>query len=154
MSNAARKLARATGRRPHGPPFVQIFHYIIDSPEFARLKGTALKMLIDLARQYNGSNNGDLSATTAKLKDRWKSNSKKTAALKVLLGGGWIVMTRQGGLGIGCSLYAVTWLPIDECNGKHTMAPTRAPLNLWRQKNATPESGTAPHLKQVRERAA
>jgi hypothetical protein len=48
---------------------------------------------------------------------------------------GFIEQTRQGGKN-QCSLYAVTWLAIDECNGKLDVNPTRAASNLWKPENA------------------
>lgn len=48
-----------TGRR-RTPPFVMFDHRVIDSLAWIALGGTATKLLLYLARLYNGSNNGEL----------------------------------------------------------------------------------------------
>jgi hypothetical protein len=55
-------------------------------------------------------------------------------ALAELLALGFIEQTRQGGKN-QCSLYAVTWLAIDECNGKLYVKPTNVASNLWKHEN-------------------
>ena len=54
MSNTAR-----TGRR-RTPPFVMLDHRILDSPAWCSLGGSAVKLLMLMARRYNGSNNGQM----------------------------------------------------------------------------------------------
>jgi hypothetical protein len=154
MGIHANKRGKFTGRKYGGRDFVQLYHYIVDTPEFDALPGNAVKMLVYLIRVYNGKNNGDLSPSDKRLKDRWKSNDTKTKATKELLEKGWIVKTRQGGMGIGPDLYALTFKPIDACDGKHSMPITGQPLNTWKQKKPTPDSGAEPYRIPVRERAA
>ena len=101
--------------------------------DFYSLSGSALKLLICIGRQYNGRNNGDLCATLSVLKKfGWTSNDSITNAKRELIEKNLIVETRQGGLGIGCSLYAITWQPINECPGKNLdVGPTtNAPRSL------------------------
>ncbi|MFC5490621.1 hypothetical protein [Dokdonella soli] len=149
MAINPKKRSRYVGRRK-GMPFLQLHHHIIDSLRFAALKGSALKMLIDLARQYNGKNNGDLSPALLRKSGRWKSEDTMRYALEYLLEHGWIVKTKQGGMGIGCNLYAITWWPIDECNGKHDYPVEQVASNLWAKKTPhritetkTPDSGAS-----------
>lgn len=115
--------------------------------DFYSLSGSALKMLVEIGRQYKGHNNGDLCATYSMLKDRgWNSKSLIDKALKELLAKNWILLTRQGGMGIGPSLYAITWQPINHCGGKLDVAPTmHAPRSLkpTPQKIATPNIGAS-----------
>lgn len=54
MANVTSKGRRRT------QPFVMLDHRLIDSPAWMNLGGTAAKLLLILARLYNGSNNGDL----------------------------------------------------------------------------------------------
>ncbi len=140
MAIAERKRAKITGRGKI-PPFLMIPHWIIDTPEFAALKGTPLKLLVDLSRQYNGKNNGDLSPST--LRQRWRSHDTLLNAALALVVGGWIVKTRQGGLGMGPDLYAVTWWPMDACNGKHDYPAESVASHQWRKK-ALPENRAKP----------
>lgn len=84
--------------------------------------------------QYNGNNNGDLVATRTIAK-RWGIGSPSTLqkALRELIDGKWIVMSRVSHFsktGSRCSLYALSWLPIDECIGKDLeIYPRSAPLH-------------------------
>ena len=95
-------------------------HYMLRSEQFGKLRGNSIKLLIELAKEFKGNNNGDLSCSFTVLQKRgWKSSATLAAAKKELEKGGWIICTRAGG-SHRCSLYAVTWLPIDECRGKGT----------------------------------
>jgi hypothetical protein len=78
-------------------------------------------------RQYNGVNNGDICVTLKVLKGRgWSSNSTLRRALNSLLDAELLILTRQGGLN-RCSLYAFSWIPIDECKQKLDVSSTRTP---------------------------
>ena len=90
-------------------------------------------MLLDLGVQYKGVNNGDLSATWKQLNPRgWRSKATITAALKELEYYGFIVKTRQGGRR-QCSLYALTWKAINECERKIEIRATAVPPNDWKE---------------------
>jgi hypothetical protein len=65
----------------------------------------------------------------------WHSQGSVHKALTELLALGFIEQTRQGGKN-QCSLYAVTWLAIDDCKGKLDVNPTRVASNLWKPMNA------------------
>jgi hypothetical protein len=77
---------------------------------------------MDLALQYYGSNNGDLTVALAVLRNRgWKRQATISEAVKELLDADLIIRTREGQFRnphSRCALYAITWQPIDECNGK------------------------------------
>ena len=129
--------------RSSGPSFIQIPHFVLESPQWAAMDPLAMKLLFELARQFRGNNNGDLSATLSVLKDRgWRSADTLTSRLKILQDAGWVVQTRQGGRHIGCNLYAVTWWRVDPCDGKHQEPVTYKPSHAW--KNAV---GVPPHGK-------
>lgn len=115
------------GRKGGSPPFVRLFHSLLDSPRYISLSHPAKTLLVDMARHYNGRNNGDLCVTLKVMRVRgWRSNSTLRRALKALLGAELIMLTRQGGRN-PCSLYAFTWLPVDECGGKLDIKPTATP---------------------------
>ena len=61
----------------------------------------------------------------------WRSKGTLYRARDQLVDKGFIVLTRQGGMH-KCSLYGVTWKPIDECNGKLDLESTRAALGTWK----------------------
>jgi len=134
------KRAKLTGKGG-AASFISLPHYVLDSPEFAALTGNELRMLLELGRQYKGVNNGDLLATRERLVERgWKSHQTIDAQLAKLERKGWIIKTRQGGKRIGCTLYAVTIWPVDECGGKHHWPPERKASHLWRKKTTSPIS--------------
>ena len=107
--------------------FVRLFHRLLDDPQYIALSHPAKTLLVDVAMQYSGKNNGDLAVTLSMMKKRgWRSNSTLRRALKELVEAEWLTMTRQGGRH-KCNLYALTWEPIDECGGKLEVRPTITP---------------------------
>jgi hypothetical protein len=100
------------------------------------LSHMAAHLLDNLTAQFNGTNNGDLSAAPKIMKlYGWNSQGSIHKALAELLALGFIEQTRQGGRN-QCSLYAVTWLAIDDCKGKLDVSPTNVASNLWKPENA------------------
>jgi hypothetical protein len=100
------------------------------------LSHMAAHLLDNMFAQFNGSNNGDLSAAPKIMKlYGWNSQGSINKALTELLALGFIEQTRQGGRN-KCSLYAVTWLAIDDCKGKLDVNPTKVASNLWKPENA------------------
>lgn len=120
------------GRRESGT-FTLIPHAVQDSANFRSCSGSAIKLLMDLARQFNGNNNGDLCAAMRVLRPRgWTRDETVGHALRELRHYGLIQLTRQGGLHQP-SLFALAWLAIDECDGKLECAATRVPSGEWKQ---------------------
>ena len=129
---------KAKGRRDYG-------HYIpipttsfLGHPNYHNLSASAVKLLFSLCSQFSGHNNGDFTAAFSVLqKQGWKSKETLQRAKQELLEKGFIVETRKGGLGMGCSLYGVTFLPINHCKGKlDTNFSESIPLGWW--KNGQP----------------
>lgn len=132
------KRAKLTGKGG-AASFISMPHYVLNSDEFAALTGNELRMLMELARQYKGNNNGDLTAMREQLVARgWKSHQTIDAQLAKLERKGWIVKTRQGGKRIGCTLYAVTIWPVDECGGKHHWPAEHKASHRWKNKSTGP----------------
>lgn len=106
---------------------------LVQSPGHRALSFVARVVLQELMVQYKKNNNGDLSATRTMARE-WGIGSDNTlrGALKELEAAGWIIQTRSSLFsrhGARCALYALSWLPIDECPGKDLeVGPTRAPL--------------------------
>lgn len=125
---------------------MRIPHAVLDSPNYLAVSWPARSLLVDLARQFNGYNNGDLTAAWKLMAKRgWRSKDTLYKALRELLDSGLIELTRQGGRN-ACNLYAVTWDAIDECKGKLDYGPTAVASGLWRkppqQKQCPGERGT------------
>ena len=99
---------------------------------FKTLSPRATKYVVDLASNYNGRNNGDLSATFSQMKSRgWNSSDQLFKAKRELVDRGIIKVSRQGGLN-KCNLYALNWFQIDECDGKLDIAPTPTAPKDWK----------------------
>ncbi len=125
-----------------GPTFVMIPHFVLRSEQWADLPATSIKLLMELARQFLGFNNGDLAVTTSMLKERgWTSEATIWKHLHILEERGWIVKTRQGGKHIGCNLYAITWWPVDDCDGKHQHPAETTPSHAWKNAIGTSKNG-------------
>lgn len=107
----------------------------MEGPCFTTLASHSVRLLLELARQYNGFNNGDLCAAWRLMHPRgWRSREALHRALKELKEHGLILLTRQGGKH-RANLYALTWEAIDECGGKLDVAATRTPPGDWRTWN-------------------
>ena len=52
-----------------------------------------------------------------------------------------ILVSRQGGLN-KATLYAVTWIPVDECNGKLDIAATKTAPVKWNNRSLSPPRGS------------
>jgi len=132
MKSRSKRRPNPTGRGSN-VHFLRLTRTVYGSDNFKKLSFPAVKLLIDIAIQYRGNNNGDLQATYTLIRKRgWNSSSTLNRARQELLYYGFIEMTRQGGLG-RCSLFAVSWESIDDCDGKHDYAPTRTPSLLFQE---------------------
>lgn len=119
--------SKSKGRADSGT-FAQLPHVVMDSESFRGLRPSALMVLMCLLRQYRGNNNGDLSAEFSRAQG-WGIGSKTTLtkALSELQKRNLIQRTREGRFinpGACCALYAITWKPIDECEGKLEVSST------------------------------
>ena len=141
MSTQTQKRVRNKGRYPF--KFFVMFPWdVLNHETFRTLSPRATKLVVDIAAQYRGSNNGDLSATLSLMRDRgWNSSDQLDKAKKELVGKDVIRVARQGGLN-KCNLYALTWFSIDECNGKLDIASTiTAPVD-WKIGSPDPSRGS------------
>ena len=131
MSRRSERRRKAKGRASSGS-FVSLPHSVLKHPAFATLTPRATKLLLDLATQYRGKNNGDLSMPLSQMQNRgWNSSDQLQKAKNELTERGFIVVSRQGGRN-KCSLYAITWQPIDDCKGKLDVNSTYKAQNLWK----------------------
>lgn len=120
--------------------FLSLPHVVLDSIAYKNLSSSAVKLIIDLAAQYRGKNNGDLSAAWVLMKKRgWRSKSTLYRAIKVAEEAGFILRTRQGGIN-KCNLFAITWQSVDECGGKLDVNPSTVASNAWKIKSYSTET--------------
>ena len=159
MSSKVNKRKRQKGKATSGL-FVLMPHMVLESSSFTRLRPRAVKLLLDVAYQYNGYNNGDLTVAWGFMEKRgWSSKDTLSKAIQDLVEADLILKTRTGRFmnpGARCDLYAITWRAIDECPGKDLeVAPTVTPLrkfSLERSKKPSPEPGLSSNQKSGRER--
>lgn len=140
IMNRAKKieLKKMKSSRTEGQ-FLPFPTLMLRSAALAGLSAYAAKLLLDVCSQYKYCRNGDLSAAWTLMQKRgWRSKDTLNKALKELCASGLLVMTRQGGLH-RCSLYAVGWLSIDECGGKHDAKPTARPTGGWMNLEPMPQ---------------
>ena len=91
---------------------------VMDSEAYKGLSYCARSVLTIMLRQYNGRNNGHYQLTHTWLaKYGFTSRPMNVKAKKELIERGLIQQTRFGGMRMGASLYAVTWLPISNSVG-------------------------------------
>ncbi|MDP3584473.1 MAG: hypothetical protein Q8R61_05060 [Thiobacillus sp.] len=95
-------------------------HAVLDCTAFKGLSYPAKALLFELMRQHNAlkGNNGHLHLSFSWLANRgWKSRDVIQRARDELMRRGLLIQTRQGGLNIGASRYAVTWIKISNFVG-------------------------------------
>lgn len=132
LLSVAKSFGKSKGRSEKGR-FLALPHALLKNPDFKSLSGSALKVLIHVGSQYNGKNNGDLSATLVNVRASGvRSSSTLAAAIAELLQKNLIICTRAGRFmkpGGRCALYVITWMAVDDCQGKELEhPPTAAPL--------------------------
>ena len=113
--------------------FLALPYAVLTSAAYLGLSPYAIKLLIDLGVQYNGSNNGDLSAAWKLMHPRgWRSEETLAKAKRELLQTQLIVETRKGWRPNRASLYALTFFALDHCDGKLDIAPAGFPYGAWK----------------------
>jgi hypothetical protein len=97
--------------------FCAIVRSVFESTAFTALSPYACKLLLELAGQYRGDNNGDLTAAWSVLSKRgWKSRTTLWRVKSELIEAGFVYVTRKGRMPSTCELLALTWFPLDVSN--------------------------------------
>jgi hypothetical protein len=97
-----------------GHQFIALPMKVLDSVAYQRLSHAARSLLIEIARQYNRSNNGRLLTTLKYLKTRgWTSADTITRAKRELLDAKLIHETYKGHRPNKASWYALTFYSLD-----------------------------------------
>lgn len=130
-------------RRNNKGRFAGIPVKVMDSADYKNLSANSKVLLLELAYQYNGKNNGDLACAWTILSKRgFKSEATLHRAKVGLLQLNLITEVRKGVATKGkrlCSLFAVNWHALDEVfypDGipKHNLKKTVAPLrSFWHE---------------------
>ena len=94
--------------------FTGIVHSVFESPVFTALSPHVCKLLLELAGQYRGSNNGNLTVAWSVVSKRgWRSRSTLWRCKAELIKAGFVYVTRKGHMPSTCELLALTWFPLD-----------------------------------------
>ncbi len=127
--------------------FAGIPRIVMESESYKKLSGNAVKLLLALAYQYRGNNNGDLTTAFSIMHEKFGFTARSVVkkAEMQLLDRNLIIQTRTPMFmnpGGQCGLYALTWQPIDECQGKGLeIKPTTTAIRKFAmEKNKKPGS--------------
>lgn len=117
-----------------GGQFAAIPHQVLNSRAYLSLGAYAVKLLLDLFVQFKGYNNGDLCLSFSVMKKRgWVSKETLNNARLELIAAVLIAETRKGMFPNKAGLYGVTWLPMDDCNGKLDMPAQSFPRGGYKR---------------------
>lgn len=111
MSKAKRR-SKGDGREPGA--FIAIPCAVLDSAAYQGLSHPAKALLLEVARQFHGDDNGRMLLSQNYLAGRgWRSSDVINRAKQELLDAGLIFQTVRGGFPNRASWYAVTWQALD-----------------------------------------
>lgn len=141
-----RSSRRKEGARDPGG-FVAIPWTVLDSPAYLALSHPARSLLIEIARQYHGDDNGRLVASMAYLKPRgWSSNDTVSRAKRELLDAGLIFETVKGRRPNRASWYALTWHHLNKLDGYDSGAAAGFQRSAYLVRDRSRKSGSATPL--------
>jgi hypothetical protein len=116
--NVARSKWKADKAKRDGEAFAALPHVVLESPGYRMASHTARSLLIDIAMQYTGSNNGKLTACEKYLKPKgWRSNDTVVRAWRELIDCGLLIETRKGGFPNTSAWFALSWQVLDQAQG-------------------------------------
>lgn len=116
MNRRGSRRKRPSGRVEGG--FVALPWDVLDSAAYSRLSGSAVRLLLELGRQFVRDNNGRLLTSMAYLSKRgWTSAGTVTNAVRELEAAGFIHQTVKGHRPNKASWWAVTWQNLDRIQG-------------------------------------
>jgi hypothetical protein len=132
------KRARLIGRQgpAEGQRYALLPVEVLESAACRTLSGTELKVLVYLAAQFHGSNNGSLTLPLSVARRfGMRSNDTLNRGLKSLVRRGLIELTHQGGLPpYGCSKYALCWWELNNPRGSPVaLQPTLKKWVSWEE---------------------
>jgi len=133
-------MAKFKRNRSDGTRFLLLPFTVLESQAYQSLTGQQIRLLIDIAHQYKGDNNGRLLAAWAYLSDQrgWKSQTTIASGLQALIDRGLIFRTRQGHRPNKTSWYALTWQPLDHHKDMDVgeQALPRGAYKYWKPSNS------------------
>ena len=101
-----------------GKQFVLLPRVVLESPGYRQAGHAARSMLIDIAMQYTGHNNGKLVACAKYVGPiGWNSNATVLRSVRELLACGLLIETRKGARPNKAAWFALSWLDLDQGQG-------------------------------------
>jgi len=135
MSKSRQQSAREK-RDGQGGAILLIPHVVLNSEAYTALSGRAVKLLIDVAAQYNTRNNGALLASWRHMSITrgWTSSDALGKAKAELIEHDLIAQTVQGRLPNKASWYGLTWVALDDLKALEVTAQTwpRGAYRFWK----------------------
>lgn len=138
-----RRIGKDTDR--DGGRFVALPLTVLESAAYAALSHTARSLLLEVALQYCGDNNGRLLLSRAHLASRgWKSADVIQRAKQELLDGGFIFETVKGHRPNKASWYALTWYRLHKHPGYDPGAERAFERSAYRQRGVAKNAPLIP----------
>lgn len=138
--------SKRRGRRgdPRTATFFTLHHYVLDSLAFQALSPHAVKVLLRLARRYNGANNGRLAFSVRDAATEtgcaFNTARKCFAELQVL---GFIAMVTRGGFSLK-DRHATEWrLTFMPSQGDGQLVEADKPFMRWRPQTQNADARAA-----------
>lgn len=116
MSITNKKKRWAIKRDDPNGAVILIPHYVLNSVAYKTLSGSAVRLLIDIAMQYNNVNNGKLLASFRHMSEKrgWASKGTLNKAIGELLERHLVVKTVQGQMPNKANWFAIGWCALDD----------------------------------------
>jgi hypothetical protein len=113
FSSVSRKDFKSSQGSSLGGQFLRLPHVVLNSTAYRDLSHTERSLLLDIALQFGGKNNGALVACRKYLAPLgWTSNDTVGRALKGLIASGLLIETRKGAKPNRAAWFALTWIDL------------------------------------------
>jgi hypothetical protein len=138
-------------RNRHSARFVQLFHWMLDTPAWCSLSPWAVVAYLELARRYNGVNNGELHLATRELAKRCGCSQRTAArATTELVAKGFVEITRQSGFNVKDRRRQATEYRLTVLFCDLTKKPGSSAFRRWRSQSPPAPPSTEPPEQQQR----
>ncbi|MEM5459639.1 hypothetical protein VSR69_33005 [Paraburkholderia phytofirmans] len=141
MSDRSNRAKTAKSKRDGpGGAVMLIPHVVLFSDAFLTLSGNGVKLLVDIAQQYNTRNNGALLCSWRYMNEKrgWRSQETLNRARLELLERDLIFLTVQGRMPNKASWYAITWAALDKLDGLD-VSPAAFPRGAYARWKPSPK---------------
>lgn len=116
--------------------YVMLRHWLLDSPAWQSLTGNARALYMEMARRYNGTNNGLILYSVREARGLHISPATASRLLRILQDRGFIVCTKKGAFSLKTTKDASTWL-LTEYDSNYPVAHARKDFMRWQLPEGT-----------------